>query len=282
MSVLRTVITVLALAGLWLPLTSTALDTATELRLRSIEARLPDADKLAELERKMNAASGGGATGAPAGGMFSVLQDLEELKQQVRQLNGDVEELKYKIQQGEQGQRELYQNLDKRMNALEGNGGGSAAGATSNSTNNSSGAGASSGARAATDEAAAEEAYLAAFAQLKAGKYADSRKSFNTFVKDYPGSSYSDNAWYWLGEAHYVDREYAQAITAFRRVLSDYPDSSKAGASLYKIGVIQDEQGDTSAAQATLSKVVQQYPKDNAAELARKRLNAIGSNGARN
>ncbi len=256
-----------------------ALDTATELRLRSIEAKLPDADKLAELERKVNALSAGsGATdgaAAAAGGLFSVLQDLQALQEEVRKLNGDVEELKHQLKQNERGQRELYQNLDKRLNALE-SGGSSGQSAGSDA---SAGSSSRSSSRAPVDKAAAEEAYNAAFAQLRAGKYSESRQAFKQFVKDYPDSSYSDNAWYWLGEAHYVDREYDQASTAFRKVLEDYPDSSKAGAAMYKIGVIQDEQGDTSAARTTLIKVIEQYPEDNSAELARKRLKAIGGNG---
>jgi len=278
MSKFRTALTLLAVAGLWLPLPSTAADTATELRLRSIEAKLPDADKLAELERKVNALSstGGASGGAPvSGNMFSVVQDVEALQDDVRQLRGQVEELKHKLKQNEQGQRELYKNLDSRLSALEG-GGSSAGGTTGGSSTGSSGSGAPT---PAVDEAAAEEAYLAAFALLKEGKYADSRKSFNKFVQDYPGSSYNDNAWYWLGEAHYVDREYGQALSSFRKVLSDYPDSGKASAAMYKVGVIQDEQGDTASARATLRRVIEQYPKDNAAELARKRLKAIGGNG---
>ena len=125
MSKFRTALTLLAVAGLWLPLPSTAADTATELRLRSIEAKLPDADKLAELERKVNALSstGGASGGAPvSGNMFSVVQDVEALQDDVRQLRGQVEELKHKLKQNEQGQRELYKNLDSRLSALEGGG----------------------------------------------------------------------------------------------------------------------------------------------------------------
>lgn len=279
MSGFRTALTLLALASFWLPITSVALDAATELRLRSIEARLPDADELADLERKVNALSpdGGASEGVAAtgGSMFSVIQDLQALQEEVRKLNGEVEELKHLAKQSETGQRELYQSLDKRLTALEEGGGSSS---TGSSEGNTSGGG-SSQSQSPADKEAAEQAYNAAYAKLKAGEYAESRKAFNEFVENYPNSSYNDNAWYWLGQAHYVDRDYEPSLSAFRKVLSDYPDSNKAGSALYYIGVIQDEKGSVSDARTTLIKVIEDYPEDNAADLARKRLKAIGGNG---
>lgn len=267
-------------AGLWLPGIAQALDTATELRLRSIEARLPDADRLEDLERKVNrlsSAGGDASSAAPAGGggSFSLLQDIQSLQEEVRGMRGEIEELKHQIRQNEQGQKALFQNLDERLQALEQNGGVAAASGTGADSGGSSRQAAAS----AVDQGAAEQAYTAAFGLLKEGKYGESRKALARFVEDYPDSSYSDNAYYWLGEAHYVDRQYDQALTAFRKVIQDYPDSGKAGGALYKVGVIQDEQGDTAAAQATLINVVEKYPEDNAAELARKRLKAMSGNG---
>lgn len=278
---------VLALvAGFGLPGVVQALDTATELRLRSIEARLPDADRLDALERKIKALSSGegAATGGAVsgGGSFSLLQDVESLKDDVRKLRGEVEELNHQIEQSKQGQRELFQNLDKRVQALEEQGSLAPSGQSTGDSGDNNAASTGGASNTPVDEAAAKDAYQSAFGLLKEGKYSESRKAFDAFVKKYPNSEYSDNAYYWLGEAHYVDREYEPALAAFRKVTTSYGDSSKAPGALYKVGVIQDEQGNTSQARTTLIKVVEQYPDDNAAELARKRLKAMGGNGSGN
>lgn len=292
MRVIKPTLILLLATAAGLPAISVAApDTATELRLRSIEARLPDADKLAELERKVNqleAANGGavaGATAGSGGGSFALLQQVQSLQDEVRQLRGEIEQLKHETKQREQGQRELYQNLDSRLQALEGKrGSGNVEDGAANGGPDGSGSGASENANnnAPVDEQAAEEAYNAAFNLLKQGKYSESVTGFNDFVKKYNGSKYTDNAWYWLGEAHYVNREYKQSLQAFRTVLKDYKNSPKAPGAMYKVGVIQDEQGNTEAAQSTLAKVIRTYPDDNAAELARKRLKAIGGDGTGN
>ncbi|ROO25860.1 hypothetical protein SAOR_11820 [Salinisphaera orenii MK-B5] len=232
--------------------------------------------------------------------VFSLLQDIQRLQEQVRDLRGQIDTLQYKLRQSEQGQRDLYQNLDKRLSALEDGGaargndasdefqpiGESDAGAGSDSGGSygSSGGGYGStgqddtgrSASSGSDSGAAEQAYTAAFDELKNGKYDAAISGFEDFLDAHPESRYSDNAWYWLGEANYVKRNYDAALEAFRTVVNRFKASDKVAGSLYKIGVIQDEQGEADNARGTLQRVIDQYPDDNAAELARKRLDAIG------
>lgn len=257
-------------------------DAALELRLRSIEARLPDIDRIQTLERKVAALNAGGAAAAGEGGgggsLFSLYQDIQALQRDVRELRGRIEELQHRAEQREQGQRDLYQDLDRRLSAIEREVGlaPEAADAAAEERNAPAGGDA---AEDGADPKAVEQAYLAAFDKLQQGKQKAAIGEFETFVEAHPDSDYADNAWYWLGEAHYVDRSYDQAAAAFRRVLSDFPNSDKAPGALYKIGVIQDERGDYERARKTLQDVIDTYPEDNAAELARKRLQALEENG---
>lgn len=273
----------------WYPLIAAALcayaatgqaemDTALRLRLESIEARLPDVGRLEQLEQQIQRLAAGediqltaDGEGA-AGGMFSLLQDVQRLQEQVRHLRGEIQSLEHMAKQREQRSRDLYQDLDRRLAALEqavGLGGGASIGTDG---------GAGPGPLAPVDEAAAEKDYLAAFDQLKQGNYGQARTAFEAFVQQYPASEYADNAWYWLGEARYVDRRYEEALAAFRSVIERYPDSGKVAPSQYKIGVVLDEQGKTDEAIAQLRQVIQSHPNDHAAELARQRLQAIGGN----
>lgn len=260
------------------------IDTATKLRLQSIEARLPDVDRLEQLEQRvarLGAGEGiqvaanetGDNGGGSSGGMFSLLQDLQSVKEDVRSLRGEIDEVRNLIKRNEQRQRDLYEDLDARLQALEQGGAGASGGGFVTVPENGAGSGSDQG---EVDGEAAEAAYTAALDLLKAGDYEQARSKFDRFVSDYPNSEFSDNAWYWLGEARYVDRIYEGAIAAFQRVIKRFPDSNKVPGAHYKLGVIYDEQGKSQQAREALQQVIQEYPDDNAAELARKHLDAMG------
>ncbi len=203
--------------------------------------------------------------GAGGPNLFALLQDIQRLQDQVRSLRGQVDTLQYQIRQNEQGQRDLYQNLDKRITALE-DGGASGRGANP----------ASGGGAMADTDPAVEAAYLSAFNELKEGEYEAAVAGFERFVQQYPETSYTDNAWYWLGEARYVERDYNGALEAFQTVVNRFAASGKVPDALYKIGVVQDEQGEPDNARATLNRVIDEHPDTDAARLARERLQALG------
>ncbi|MDN5938943.1 MAG: tol-pal system protein YbgF [Salinisphaera sp.] len=267
------------------------ISTALELRLQSIEARLPDIATLHRLqeqvqqlrenpgsrstggtapERAESSASGAAAAG---GGSFSLLQDVQRLQEQVRKLRGQIQSLQHQIKRQEQGQRALYQDLDRRLRALEQPGRPAiGAGAGGN------GATTTRGGLPNVDAAVVKNAYLAAFQNLKEGDYAKARTELEAFVQKYPHTDYSDNAWYWLGEARYIDRRYDEALQALHTVIEHFPNSAKVPGAAYKIGVILDEQGKTAEARKQLQMVANKYADNHAADLARQRLQAIGGN----
>lgn len=202
--------------------------------------------------------------------LFSLFQDIQRLKSEVRDLQGQVDTLQYQLRQNEQGQRDLYENLDKRMSALEngsGSSGGSDGGADSSGT--------SGGDYTSSQDPEAEAQYSKAFGELKNGKYDAAIGAFKGFLQQYPESSYSDNAWYWLGEANYVKRNYDASLEAFQTVVNRFRASDKVPGSLYKIGVIQDERGETDNAYGTLKRIVDQYPDSNVSDMAKKRLKEL-------
>ena len=210
-----------------------------------------------------------GNNGGP--NLFSLFQDIQRLQSEVRDLQGQVDTLKYQLRQNEQGQRDLYENLDKRLSALEGGG----TPAASTADNASGGGDNAADYGTVSQDPEVEKAYTAAFDKLKAGDYDAAIGAFKGFLQQNPESSYSDNAWYWLGEANYVKRNYDASLEAFQTVVNRFRASDKVPGSLYKIGVIQDERGETDNAYGTLKRVVDQYPNSNVADMARKRLEQI-------
>src|SRR5699024_794717 len=110
---------------------------------------------------------------------FSLLQDLQRQKEEIRHLRGKVEMLEHNIERNRQSRKQMYEDLDNRLTALE------------------------KGGTKKADEKEIEQAYTAAFQELRNGNYDKAIHGFEAFVDDYPDTSYSDNAWYWLGQARY-------------------------------------------------------------------------------
>ncbi len=245
-----------------LPIALVTFAVATSAGMTSRPASAASADAAQDQSIMLAQASNNGGPN-----LFSLFQDVQRLQSEVRDLQGQVDTLKYQLRQNEQGQRDLYENLDKRMSALENGGAGAGSGDAAGDAQADYGT--------VSQDPEVEKAYTAAFDKLKSGDYDGAIGAFKGFIQQNPESSYSDNAWYWLGEANYVKRNYDASLEAFQTVVNRFRASDKVPGSLYKIGVIQDERGETDNAYGTLKRVVDQYPDSNVAEMARKRLQGL-------
>lgn len=193
--------------------------------------------------------------------LLAMSQRNDQLQTELRQLRGQLEELQHSVDTARNQQRDLYADLDKRLQALE-------------SARNTAGA-----AAPATPSASDNDAYQAAFNLLKSGKYADAINAFSQFMAQYPQSPLLDNAQYWMGEARYVSKDFAQALRNFQTVLDKYPTSAKAPDALLKLGYCQYELKNFKDARASLNRVVTQYADSNAAKLAQQRLAKMSADG---
>jgi tol-pal system protein YbgF len=95
----------------------------------------------------------------------------------------------------------------------------------------------------------------------------------------FPDSVLADNAWYWLGESHYVTKQFGDALKSFRTVVDKYPASRKMPDALLKIGYCNYELKNWAEARAALNQVVQQYADTTAARLASQRLSKMEGEG---
>jgi tol-pal system protein YbgF len=126
-----------------------------------------------------------------------------------------------------------------------------------------------------SDPVKARADYQQAFNLLKQSLYAQAIKAFHEFLAQHPASEYADDAQYWLGEAHYVNRDFEPALAEYLKLVSAYPDSQKLTQALLKIGYTLHELGRVDEARATLQDLVQRYPGTSAARLAEERLAAM-------
>lgn len=201
-------------------------------------------------------------------GLMNLMSQIDSLQKENRALRNDVETLRNTVEQGGERQRQLYLDLDQRLQALEKRGAAAPAAAAS-------GAAATATTPAGDDRAS----YQAAFDLLKQGRYEQGTQAFRQFLASYPQSSLADNGQYWLAESLYVAQKYKEALPEFEAVLSKYPQSRKTPDALLKVGYCNYELKRYDAARKALTSVVQGFGDTTAAKLASQRLQAMAGEG---
>ncbi len=131
--------------------------------------------------------------------------------------------------------------------------------------------------RAATQ--AEKAAYSNAYDLLARGDNPGAILAFDQFLREFPDGPFSDNAWYWQGEAHYATRAFDNARNNFSIVVNSFPESAKVPDARLKIGFALYEEGDFGQAREMLTAVQNDYPGRSASVLARKRLQKMNREG---
>ncbi len=195
--------------------------------------------------------------------LLELAQKDDALQSELRTLRGQLEELQHSVDTVRNQQRDLYADLDKRIQTLESNKVAAQAAASSY----------------ATPQINDRDAYQTAFALLKDSKYAEAADAFTRFMSAYPQSGLLDNAQYWLGEAHYVLKDYSQAQRDFQAVQDNYPNSAKLPDALLKLGYTHYELKNYKEARTVLKRVVDQFADTNSGKLAQQRLAKMTAEG---
>ncbi|SET74592.1 tol-pal system protein YbgF [Thalassotalea agarivorans] len=191
---------------------------------------------------------------------------LQELQTEVSELRGITETHEYKLNQVLQGQRDLYQEIERRIAEL------SQVAPASNTEQS-----AEQPDIAYSDNLSENESYDRAVKLVLNDKNYDAAiPEFKAFIKKYPKSTYSANANYWLGQLLYNKGQLKEAKQAFNVVVDNYKTSTKRSDAMLKSGMVDQKLNDLDAAKATYSKLIKEYPDSNAAKLAKARLDAIG------
>lgn len=214
--------------------------------------------------------------------MYLQTQRLEE---QNRILQGRQEEITHQLERMKKQQRELYLDVDERLQGLE-TGGDQGAGLGAASTGGDTGLLDSSAAdmtslsgASAPPQTDENDVYAKAFDKLKAGLYPEAIAGFTNFLTSFPESDLADNAQYWLAESYYGDRNYAKAVDEFYAVTTNYPDSNKVPDAGLKLAYSYYSMKQWEKAKSVLSALVQDYPGSSVAALAEDRLKRIQLEG---
>lgn len=121
----------------------------------------------------------------------------------------------------------------------------------------------------------AEKLYQSAYESYENGRFDDALDQFSDFAVKYPGSTLTDNAYYWIGEIYYSRKDFSRAILEFQRVVNEFPDENKAPDALYKIGLTYLELRNPDKAKYEFRKLVNNFPYSEKAALAKEQLASL-------
>ena len=203
---------------------------------------------------------------------------MQSLRDEISSLREQIEQQDYELDSMKQRQRNLYIDMDRRINNVEAGGRNNVGRAAPVPPPNSTATKVAIPVVVAGDNDG-KTAYSKAFALLKEGQYKQSIKAFEAFKTSYPNSKYADNAQYWLGEANYVSRDYKRALSEFQQLIAQYPESSKNPGARLKIGYVYFELKNWSAAREALQQVITLYPDTTVAKKANERLQRMKREG---
>lgn len=119
-------------------------------------------------------------------------------------------------------------------------------------------------------------AFRSAYKVFLNGHYDRASVEFKRFVKNYPSTTLTPQAYYYLGESLYVQKQYDPAKQALQEVVTNYPSSKYRGQALYKLGHIMLETDQRSKAQELWNKIIQDYPDSPESTQAKEQLKKSG------
>ena len=200
----------------------------------------------------------------------NVQRQLDELQQEFNELRGVTELNAHKLNQVLERQRELYQELDKRVSQQ--------APASSEPQNNVNQPSVSSEGNNAvySSNITENDAYdRAVNLVLKEKRYEEAIPEFKAFNVKYPKSTYAANSHYWLGQLLFNKNDLKAAKKEFEIVYTRFTDSPKRSDSMLKLATVEEKLNNKAKAKTLLKELIARYPSSSAAKLAKPQLQKL-------
>ena len=176
---------------------------------------------------------------------------IGEYDEVIRNINGKVEELEYKIKTLEDKVNTINKDMDIRFRLLEGKP--IPAGQASMETPKKFDTAVATGAPKSIvgdnittgnlknlmpeQSMNVNELYTTGLESLKKADLEKAEKYFTLILNKYSTDKLAGNAQYWLGEVYYKDKKYDKAAVAFAKGYNNYKDGTKGADSLLKLGL---------------------------------------------
>jgi tol-pal system protein YbgF len=235
---------------------------ATQSALSDIKA------KQQSLEQRVTALEG-----IAKNGLVEMQAQVEQLKQEIARLNGDLELARHNLDLAQQRQKDLYTDTDTRLRKLES----LPATAAPVATDATAPASADKG----PQEKESEEHKLLQQAHgfSKDAKHKDAFAAYDKFLKDYPNSSLVPDALYGLGYSQFALKNYKSSIATQQKLLDTHSDSTKAPEAMLNMANSQIQLGQVTNAKKTLRELIKKYPDSTVTPTAQKRLKSLEAIG---
>ena len=171
-------------------------------------------------------------TTAPAESVSNVQVRLGEYDQLIRDMNGKVENIEYRLNNLEKKMEMIDKDIELRFSQMSRQGG-SAPSTNAKPANTA----ANKPLPKAPANVAPKDLYEQALTDLKNNNLNDAELKFSQFLGSYPKDPLAGNAQYWLGEVYYKQQNFAKSAVAFKEGYSKYPEGTKGPDCLLKLGL---------------------------------------------
>lgn len=121
-----------------------------------------------------------------------------------------------------------------------------------------------------------DQMYDLSLQQFRRGSLATARLGFREFLRVFPQHERAADAWFYVGET-FTSESPDSAVAVYEALVKTYPNSPRAPSALYKLGLLAEQRSDRAAARVFYSRVVSGYPRSDEANLARDKLQRLGT-----
>ena len=207
---------------------------------------------------------------------------VQQLEEEIRRLNGLVEEQASLLIRLQDQSLERYVEMDRRLAAIgtvdlsvviEGDE------ETDSPAPDDTVPSANAPVAVAEVQPGEREAYQSAYGLVRERQFEAAVDAFNTFLASYPFGRFAPNAHYWLGELYLVTEpvDPESARQNFQLLLDQYPNDRKVPDALYKLGRVHALKGNVDRSKEYLDKVIADYGAEQhpAAQLAKDFLDSL-------
>jgi tol-pal system protein YbgF len=206
-------------------------------------------------------------------GLLDMQNQLEQIRQDVAQLKGDLEVVTHQLEDMRTKQNAAYTDLDTRVRNLET--------LAQSVTSGQPAIPGSNGGNGGDTKADIPQQELSAFAEAEslnqAGKYKEAFNAYDAFLKSYSGSKLVPDALYGMGYVQFALKSYKSSAATQQKFLDSYASHALAPNAMLNLANSQIQLGQIPAAKKTLKELIAAYPSAEVTPSAQKRLKVLES-----
>jgi tol-pal system protein YbgF len=209
-------------------------------------------------------------------GLLDMQNQLEQIRQDVAQLKGDLEVVTHQLEDMRTKQGAAYTDLDTRVRKLETLAQSVTSGQLPVSSSNGNGGGSAADAKADVSQQEAS-AFAEAESLNQAGKYKEAFNAYDAFLKNHAGSKLAPDALYGMGYTQFALKSYKSSAATQQKFLDSYAAHVLAPNAMLSLANSQIQLGQIPAAKKTLKDLIAAYPSAEVTPSAQKRLKVLES-----